>query len=154
MSFAQERSTWECNTDMMKMILSSVYPYPQPSVKRICWTLLPNAVAHRHGTAGWGLDIGAFASCCLSGRLLQTKQNIVKGLHHYFVLIYSIFLVIPNNMSCLLQCWLMSLGIQLPLITKEKQALKLFVRTVGRRQTTEQSDWMDLIMSYLKCVCG
>lgn len=46
--------------------------------------------------------MGAFASCCLSGRLLQTKRNIVKGLHHYFVLIYSIFLVIPNNMSCLL----------------------------------------------------
>lgn len=46
--------------------------------------------------------MGAFASCCLSGHLLQTKRNIVKGLHHYFVLIYSIFLVISNNMSCFL----------------------------------------------------
>lgn len=53
----------------------------------------------------------------------KKKQNIVKGLHHYFVLIHSIFFCHPL-IICLAYCWLMSLGIQLPLITKEKQTPK------------------------------
>lgn len=149
MSFAQERSTRECNTDMLEND-----PYPQPSVRRICCALLPFAVAHRHGTAGWGLDTGAFASCCLSGRLLQTKQNIVKGLHHYFVLIHSILLVIPTNMSRLPMT---NVTIQLPLITKEKQTSKGSESfcTYSRSQTDGKRIRPNAsITSCLMCVCG